>query len=77
MNMDWHQAQQLLTWISLSIGFVGFFGALIYQYCTPSEYDWIEKVLRSAWVWLQFALWSAVAGFVIMGQLGVNFGGRK
>lgn len=68
--MDGRQAQEVLTVVSITIGFVGFFGSLAWHHLRHrGEYDWVEVLARSAFVWLQFALWGAVAGFIVLGQV--------
>lgn len=66
--MDGRQAQSVLTMVSIAIGFVGFFGALIWHLRHRSDYDWAEILARCAFVWLQFSLWGSVVGFIVLGQ---------
>lgn len=75
--MGWQEAQRMLTWITIALGFVGFFATLIFYAVTHSEYDWADRTARAAFVWLQTALWGAVVGFIVLALLGVDFGGVR
>lgn len=75
--MGWQEAQQLLTLVTIALGFVGFFATLIYYAKTGSQYDWADRLARAAFIWLQCALWGAVIGFIVMAAIGVDFGGIR
>lgn len=80
IEMGWQEAQALLTWISFALGMAGFCGSLLWhhRHDTTHCYDWAERLARSAFVYLQCAMWGTVLSFVVMANIfGVDFGGVK
>lgn len=78
--MGWKEAQVLLIWISFAFGVAGFCSSLLWHQRHDKEgrYDWAERAARSAFVYLQCALWGTVLTFMVM-VLGfdIDFGGVK
>lgn len=58
--------------LSIVIGFVGMFATLIYYSRVPNNYDWVERLARSLFAWLQCALWGAVVVLLVMVAAGVE-----
>lgn len=78
--MGWQQAQHTLTWISFFVGLTGFLIAMVLhvRYDRQHRYDWPERIARSAFVYLQCALWGTIGGLMVLPHLTTfDFGGVK
>lgn len=78
--MGWQQAQHTLTWISFFTGMVGFLTALILHVRLDHQrrFDWPERIARSAFVYLQCALWGTIVGLMVLPHIATfDFGGVK
>lgn len=74
--MAWRQAEATMLWISIAIGFLGFAATLLYL--RGSRHDWLERLARACFIWLQCALWAATITMVVMAVgFHIDFGGTK
>lgn len=77
--MVWAHVQHTLTWISFSVGMVGFVASMVFHIVREREtYDWAERIARSLFVYLQCALWSTIVAFIVIDNFTtIDFGGIK
>jgi len=70
----------MLTLISSITGLLGFSVSIIWhiRHDKARKYDWPERIARSAFVYLQCALWGTIFSFIVMAHaLNLSYMGHK